>query len=66
VNSTIYVVARKCFDDLPLVTHRQESYFELPNGSTIWFGGLDDKERVDKILGREYSTVYLNEASEIP
>ncbi len=38
---------------------------ELPNGSQIWFGGLDDKERVDKILGNEYSTIFLNEVSEI-
>jgi phage terminase large subunit len=66
VNSTIYVVAKKCFNGLQLIPHRQEAYFELPNGSTIWLGGLDDKERVDKILGREYSTMYLNEASEIP
>jgi hypothetical protein len=66
VNSTIYVVAKKCFNDLQLIPHRQEAYFELPNGSTIWLGGLDDKERGDKILGREYSTISLNEASEIP
>ena len=33
--------------------------------SEIWLGGLDDKERVEKILGNEYSTIYLNEASQI-
>ena len=38
---------------------------ELSNGSQIWFGGLDDKERVEKILGREYCTIYLNECTEI-
>lgn len=37
----------------------------FPNGSEIHFGGLDDKERVDKILGDEYSTIYFNECSEI-
>lgn len=33
--------------------------------SEIWLGGLDDKNRVEKILGNEYSTIYLNEASQI-
>jgi hypothetical protein len=38
----------------------------MPNKSEIWFGGLDDPKRVDKILGWEFSTVYANEASQIP
>lgn len=33
--------------------------------SVIWLGGLDDKERTEKILGHEYATIYLNECSEI-
>lgn len=41
-------------------------YYTLPNGSEIWFGGLDDKERTEKILGQEYATLYLNECSQIP
>lgn len=65
-NATLFTVAAACFGDLQFKPHRQDAYFELPNGSTIWLGGLDDKERVDKILGREYVTIYLNEASEIP
>ena len=36
------------------------------NGSEIWFGGLDDKERTEKILGMEFVTIYLNEASQVP
>ena len=35
------------------------------NDSEILFGGLDDKERVEKHLGAEYATVYINECSEI-
>lgn len=34
--------------------------------SEIWVDGLDDRDRVDKILGREYATIYLNEVSQIP
>lgn len=41
-------------------------YAKLPGGSQIWFGGLDDKERTEKILGQEHATIYLNEASQIP
>lgn len=41
-------------------------YAEFENGSQIWFGGLDDKERTEKILGQEYVTIYLNECSQLP
>lgn len=41
-------------------------YFEFEKGSQIWLGGLDQKERADKILGREYATIYFNECSQIP
>lgn len=41
-------------------------FMTLPNGSEVWFGGLDDKERTEKILGQEYATIYLNECSQIP
>ncbi len=49
-----------------IIIDRQEWFATLPNGSEIWFGGLEDKERVDKILGKEYATLYFNESSEIP
>ena len=42
-----------------------DHYITFPNGSEIWVDGLDDKDRVDKILGREYSTIYFNEMSQI-
>lgn len=41
-------------------------FYLLPNGSEIWYGGLDDPKRVDKLLGQEYCTIYCNEASQIP
>lgn len=41
-------------------------FAEFDNGSQIWFGGLDDKERAEKILGMEFATIYLNECSQIP
>ncbi len=63
---TLPAVARKCFPAITLDEHRQDGFFEMPNGSQIWIGGLDDKDRVEKILGQEYLTIFLNEASQIP
>ena len=42
-----------------------DHYITFPNGSEIWIDGLDDKDRIDKILGREYTTIYFNEMSQI-
>ena len=35
------------------------------NGSELIVGGLDDAERLEKILGREFAIIYLNESSQI-
>lgn len=37
----------------------------FPSGAEIWMGGLDDKERTDKIFGQEYGIIFLNEAVQI-
>lgn len=37
----------------------------LSEPSEVWFAGLDDEERVEKVLGNEYATIYLNECSQI-
>ena len=46
--------------------NRTDWFASFRNGSSILFGGLDDKERTEKILGQEYATIYLNECSQIP
>ena len=46
--------------------NKQDNYMTLPNGSEIWFAGLDDKDRTEKILGMEFATIYYNECSQIP
>jgi hypothetical protein len=45
--------------------NKTEWFYEFENGSQIWIGGLDDKERLEKILGNEYATIFANEASQI-
>jgi phage terminase large subunit-like protein len=64
---TLPTVLRKVFPGMPFETNERDQCLKLPwNGSEIWVGGLDDKERVEKILGAEYVTIFLNECSEIP
>jgi phage terminase large subunit-like protein len=45
---------------------KSDWYARMSGDSQIWFGGLDDKERTEKILGQEHATIYLNECSQIP
>lgn len=65
-SDTLPKVLKLCFPDLRVRFDKTDFYVELPNGSQIWIGGLDDKERVEKILGQEYATLYFNESSQIP
>lgn len=53
------------FPGVDFELNKADWFFRLPNDSEIWIGGLDDKERVDKILGKEYATILLNECSQI-
>lgn len=55
-----------CFPGVTYSLNKTDWYVEFGNQSQIWFGGLDDKERTEKILGQEHATIYLNECSQIP
>lgn len=59
-------VMKLCFPGVEYNLSKTDWYVIFPNGSELWFGGLDDKERTEKILGQEYSTMLFNEASQIP
>ena len=64
-NETIPAVLKLAYPGLVLKWHEQDGYYEAPNGSQLWLAGLKDKARLDKVLGKEYATIYLNEASQI-
>ncbi len=52
--------------EVPANWNKTDFVLEFPhNGSEIWIGGLDDKERTEKILGHEYSTIFFNECSQL-
>ncbi len=63
---TLPDVIDKCFPELngKIEINKSDYFYKLPNGSDIWIGGLDDKERADRILGGEYNTIFFNECSE--
>lgn len=62
---TFPTVMRMCFPGVPYTVFKADQYAVFDNKAEIWFGGLDDKERVEKILGKEYATIYPNETSQI-
>lgn len=64
-NETVPEVVALAYPGLNLKWHSQDGYYEAPNGAQLWLSGLKDKARLDKVLGKEYVTIYLNEASQI-
>lgn len=66
IHDTFPKVMDVAFKGVKYELNKTDWFVTLENGSQIWFGGLDDKERTEKILGQEYVTIYLNEASQIP
>lgn len=69
VLDTFPKVMRTCFPELvkgeDWDINKTDWYATLPGGAEIWFCGLDDKERMEKILGFEFCTIYVNEASQV-
>ena len=59
-------VMKLCFPDTNYKINNADYFCRFDNGSEIFFGGLDDKDRTEKILGQEYATIYFNECSQIP
>jgi len=66
VMDTFPKVMKLAFPGINYTLSKTDWYVEFENKSQIWFGGLDDKERAEKILGMEFATIYLNETSQIP
>jgi phage terminase large subunit-like protein len=65
INGTMPSVMSLCFPQIPHVTNKTDWYTTLPGDSRIIYGGLDDKDRTEKILGQEHSTIFMNECSQI-
>lgn len=61
---TIPSVFKIAFPKLKYKLNKTDYFFEFGEGSQIWIGGTDDKERIEKILGTEWATILLNEISQ--
>jgi len=71
VLDTLPKVLKLCFPHLTYKLNKTDWFLTIyhdgeEGNSEIWFGGLDDKERTEKILGMEFATIYFNECSQIP
>lgn len=66
VFDTFPKVMELCFPGIKYRLNKTDWFAEFDNGAQIWFAGLDDKERTEKILGMEFVTIYANECSQIP
>lgn len=66
VMDTFPKVMQLAFPGVSFNLNKTDLYVTFENEAQIWFAGLDDKERTEKILGNEYVTIYLNECSQIP
>ena len=64
-NDTMPKALRCRFPGLKYEYSKSDSVFKFPNGSEIQLVGLDDAQRAEKILGREFATLYFNECSEL-
>lgn len=66
VHDTFPKVMQMCFPGVPYELNRSDLFATFPGGSELWYGGLDDKERTERILGTEFADIFLNECSQIP
>lgn len=48
-----------------ILFNKTELSATFPNGSQIWFSGLNTDEAIEAVMGTEYATIYINEGSEI-
>ena len=62
---TLPDVFRMFFPDLKPKWNRSDYYVQLSNGSRIFIAGLDDKEKLERLLGTEYSTLWINETNQV-
>ena len=62
---TLPDVLRICFPDLKGKFNNSEYVYTLPNKSTIKIAGLDDQKKIERLLGTEYSTLWVNESNQV-
>lgn len=54
-----------CFPDIEVGLDKSDWFFKFPNGAEVWLAGLDDAQRTEKVLGKEFATILVNEANQV-
>ena len=65
VHDTFPDLMRLRWPNLKWKWNEKLGFIKLQNDSIIWIGGINDREAMERILGMEFSTIYINEASEV-
>ena len=63
---TLRDVIDLCFPQVGFVLNNSRLTLTCPNGSTYWFGGLDEGEKGEGLLGSDWNTMHYDEISEMP
>lgn len=63
---TLPKVLMVAFPDLNVKWDRSNYILTIPNGSTIRCGGLDDGDKLERLLGLEFSTLLVEECNQVP
>ena len=67
---TIPFVMRRCFPGLRWTPNVSDGIITFPSRtgepSELWVAGFDDANRMEKILGKEFSDAFVNECSQVP
>jgi PBSX family phage terminase large subunit len=64
-NDTLIKVLQLAFPQVIVAFNRSDYILTFPNGSEIYFIGLDNPKSAEKILGLEVSSLFFNEISEL-
>jgi len=64
-SQTIPEVFKIAFPEVAYKENKTDYFIDFA-GSQLWIGGTDDKERIEKILGSEWATMFFNEVSQMP
>lgn len=62
---TLPDVIEKCFKGVAFSYNHSKMILTCPNGSTYWFGGLDEGENSNGLLGSDWNTIHFDEANEM-
>lgn len=66
IHATAFQTLKELLPNHPSIKiNMSDLIVEFHNGSALHFDGLDNADRIDKVLGSEWSSIFINEATQI-